>query len=187
MQGETVGMIILTCFAAAFAIPLLPGMWKVVRIAFDLIREGMSEFWAAIDRWARKMNQPLPPKRTPVQKKFNTDVTWPQIKWDIARKEHEMFLKQDWTHHVDDCVHPECNPDLRKRIRNGVLETAPTPPRSSRGGAVSAARPVYIYNEKKPVDQRPSYTCLDCGRTSYNPNDIANQYCGNCHEYKTPF
>jgi len=30
--------------------------------------------------------------------------------------------------------------------------------------------------------------CLKCGLTSFNPNDIANKYCGNCamfHEHKT--
>lgn len=28
--------------------------------------------------------------------------------------------------------------------------------------------------------QQPSITCPECGRTSYNPNDIAEGYCGNC-------
>lgn len=27
----------------------------------------------------------------------------------------------------------------------------------------------------------PSFTCPECGRTSYNPNDIEQRYCGNCH------
>lgn len=31
---------------------------------------------------------------------------------------------------------------------------------------------------------RESYTCPKCGRTSYNPNDIANKYCGYCHEFE---
>jgi transcription elongation factor Elf1 len=26
-------------------------------------------------------------------------------------------------------------------------------------------------------------TCLICGRTSYNKNDIEYEYCGNCHQY----
>lgn len=26
-----------------------------------------------------------------------------------------------------------------------------------------------------------SYTCPKCGMTSYHPEDIKNQYCGNCH------
>lgn len=27
----------------------------------------------------------------------------------------------------------------------------------------------------------PAYTCPRCGRTSFNRNDVENQYCGNCH------
>jgi hypothetical protein len=27
----------------------------------------------------------------------------------------------------------------------------------------------------------PSYTCLRCGRTSYNENDVQHRYCGHCH------
>jgi len=29
----------------------------------------------------------------------------------------------------------------------------------------------------------PSITCPVCHRTSYNPNDIANRYCGFCHQF----
>lgn len=25
--------------------------------------------------------------------------------------------------------------------------------------------------------------CLICERTSYNPNDVLNRYCGNCHAF----
>ena len=28
-----------------------------------------------------------------------------------------------------------------------------------------------------------SITCPKCGMTSYNPMDIAQRYCGNCHEF----
>ena len=28
--------------------------------------------------------------------------------------------------------------------------------------------------------------CLICGLTSYNPNDVAHHYCGNCHRYLKP-
>jgi len=31
-----------------------------------------------------------------------------------------------------------------------------------------------------------SFTCPDCGLTSYNPNDVANGYCGHCHKYLKP-
>jgi ribosomal protein S27AE len=30
---------------------------------------------------------------------------------------------------------------------------------------------------------RPSITCPRCSQTSYNANDIANGYCGNCHDW----
>jgi hypothetical protein len=29
----------------------------------------------------------------------------------------------------------------------------------------------------------PSITCPRCGRTSYNPNDIREGYCGYCHDW----
>lgn len=27
------------------------------------------------------------------------------------------------------------------------------------------------------------FTCPRCGRTSHNPNDIREGYCGNCHDW----
>jgi hypothetical protein len=30
---------------------------------------------------------------------------------------------------------------------------------------------------------QPSITCPKCHRTSYNPNDIREEYCGNCTEW----
>lgn len=30
---------------------------------------------------------------------------------------------------------------------------------------------------------RPTFTCPDCGRTSHNPNDARERYCGACHTY----
>ena len=29
----------------------------------------------------------------------------------------------------------------------------------------------------------PSYQCPHCQAISYNPNDLANHYCGRCHQY----
>lgn len=29
----------------------------------------------------------------------------------------------------------------------------------------------------------PSYTCSRCGVTSYNPNDVREGYCSNCHDW----
>jgi hypothetical protein len=31
--------------------------------------------------------------------------------------------------------------------------------------------------------EAPSITCPRCGMTSYNENDIAEGYCGNCHDW----
>lgn len=28
-----------------------------------------------------------------------------------------------------------------------------------------------------------SFTCPRCGRTSYNPNDVDEGYCGSCHDW----
>lgn len=28
-----------------------------------------------------------------------------------------------------------------------------------------------------------AYTCPRCGRTSYHPTDVAEGYCGNCHDW----
>lgn len=28
-----------------------------------------------------------------------------------------------------------------------------------------------------------SFTCRHCNRTSHNPNDALNRYCGYCHHY----
>ena len=31
-------------------------------------------------------------------------------------------------------------------------------------------------------EDRPHFICPQCGRISYHPDDIANSYCGACHE-----
>ena len=31
--------------------------------------------------------------------------------------------------------------------------------------------------------EAPSFTCPVCLMTSYNPNDVAKRYCGNCHTF----
>jgi hypothetical protein len=31
-----------------------------------------------------------------------------------------------------------------------------------------------------------SFTCPDCGRTSHNPQDMAEGYCGHCHWWTLP-
>lgn len=31
--------------------------------------------------------------------------------------------------------------------------------------------------------EQPSITCPECHMKSYNPNDIDQRYCGNCHKF----
>jgi hypothetical protein len=33
---------------------------------------------------------------------------------------------------------------------------------------------------------QPRITCPICRMTSYNPTDISEGYCGNCHDWTTP-
>ena len=35
------------------------------------------------------------------------------------------------------------------------------------------------------ADDGKSITCLRCGMTSHNPNDVWERYCGRCHRYHT--
>ncbi|MBA7657056.1 hypothetical protein ES703_64986 [subsurface metagenome] len=32
--------------------------------------------------------------------------------------------------------------------------------------------------------EQESYTCPKCGMTSYHPEDVKHEYCGNCHKTK---
>lgn len=32
-------------------------------------------------------------------------------------------------------------------------------------------------------EEGKSIVCLKCGMVSWNPNDVKNKYCGNCHEF----
>jgi len=31
--------------------------------------------------------------------------------------------------------------------------------------------------------EAPSFTCRECGFTSYNLNDVKHRYCGRCHKF----
>lgn len=49
---------------------------------------------------------------------------------------------------------------------------------------------VYVWDAADPVRSAygipvatESFTCPRCGMTSYNPNDIREGYCGNCHDW----
>lgn len=33
------------------------------------------------------------------------------------------------------------------------------------------------------VEPVGAFTCTHCGRTSWNPNDLSQRYCGNCHHF----
>lgn len=33
------------------------------------------------------------------------------------------------------------------------------------------------------MSEAPSFTCPRCGRTSFNPKDIEQGYCGACHDW----
>jgi len=37
------------------------------------------------------------------------------------------------------------------------------------------------------VSDKPSYTCPVCKRTSHNPSDIRERYCGACHRHDPPY
>lgn len=38
----------------------------------------------------------------------------------------------------------------------------------------------YVIRE---VDGKRAITCLACGLTSHNTNDVAQKYCGHCHRF----
>lgn len=54
------------------------------------------------------------------------------------------------------------------------------------GGMVFAYRgqvDLHDYPEVLAGVEQPSITCPVCRMTSYNPNDIREGYCGNCHDW----
>ncbi len=119
---------------------------------FEVMWNGLKDGLLFLVKPRRKIKQ----RRTLQQIEFNTSMTWAQIRWDIARKEHELLPLSKHTHDVADCVHPDCNPEWLRKMATKVWNSIP----------------------------HDSYTCLDCGMTSYNPNDVREEYCGNCHEFK---
>lgn len=48
------------------------------------------------------------------------------------------------------------------------------------GGLQLQSRGGYVLRVR---DGFPSITCLDCGATSFNPNDVVNRYCGRCAKF----
>ncbi|GIH29074.1 hypothetical protein Aph01nite_73840 [Acrocarpospora phusangensis] len=60
---------------------------------------------------------------------------------------------------------------------------------SHSGGQVVAAAGNYYPDfatsvpRQPPPEQRDSITCPRCGRTSHHPVDVAEGYCGHCHDF----
>jgi ribosomal protein L37E len=42
----------------------------------------------------------------------------------------------------------------------------------------------YVFTVTERLHQQ-GIKCLECGRTSYNPNDIKFLYCGHCNKFHT--
>lgn len=42
---------------------------------------------------------------------------------------------------------------------------------------------IVLFQVTDASDRRPTFTCPRCSRTSHNPNDVANRYCGACHRF----
>jgi hypothetical protein len=43
-----------------------------------------------------------------------------------------------------------------------------------------------VLGSERVAKTYPSITCPRCAMTSYNPNDIRQGYCGNCHDWTQP-
>ena len=53
--------------------------------------------------------------------------------------------------------------------------------------AFEGVTPALIRETRHYVDTTlPSYRCPRCGRVSYHPQDLANRYCGFCHQFEEP-
>ncbi len=73
--------------------------------------------------------------------------------------------------------------------RNNTHHRPGTGPHYRQEGEVTALGLVLDYIDNPPrAEQRgqPSITCPDCGRTSYNPNDIEQRYCSEQSEQPDP-
>jgi len=38
---------------------------------------------------------------------------------------------------------------------------------------------------RREMTEESSYTCPACGMTSYHPEDVRHEYCGNCHKTRS--
>jgi len=45
------------------------------------------------------------------------------------------------------------------------------------------ADPDFVRDELEASNELTSIVCPDCGKRSFNSNDVREGYCGNCHAY----
>jgi len=111
-------------------------------------------------------------RRTLQQIEFKTDMKWYEIRWSIARLEHELYPDggEAWTHDVEDCVDPKCNPKHLRQMRDGRMVTAPAPPRNGGMPVLKSPPPPPPppkFSEGGVVQgYRTEYMCLVCGTMS---------------------
>lgn len=76
---------------------------------------------------------------------------------------------------------------LHLLARNGGLQTADLAAHARRAVAGGAGHDCEEWWDARArcalCDKPRSFTCPACGRTSHNPNDSLNQYCGECHRF----
>jgi hypothetical protein len=149
----------------------LDTVWNVVKAGMQWI---LDRPFAILDWIEENSKKTLKPKRTEVQKLFDTDMTWKEVRRSIGIMEHELFdYSKEWTHDVKDCVHPDCN---RRALEKAAAENL--------SSEIERLGDLWMgVQEKLHAVPESSYECPDCHAVSYNPNDIANRYCGACHRF----
>jgi len=80
---------------------------------------------------------------------------------------------------ADDDCDDRC-PDFALEQFKDLLEAS-----SFNGGGEGAPASAHAYLDQLQAAKRAasSITCPVCDMTSYNPNDIREGYCGNCHDW----
>jgi hypothetical protein len=91
-----------------------------------------------------------------------TDI-WDQIPWESSTVKTTTDLNSIRDQH--------------KTLKN--WETTKTQPIRN----VKLSKRVIEPTDWEEIVEVPSITCPRCYRTSYNPNDIEQKYCGNCHMF----
>lgn len=65
-----------------------------------------------------------------------------------------------------------------------TVEPSPTQPEVWHFGIFNSAVP--LITKIFDIQEVETITCPQCGRTSANPNDVREGYCGHCHDWTTP-